>query len=54
MSNINLYDILDEKSLTQHIENMPMGVIICNENQEIIYWSPKATEIFEWSEAEAV
>ena len=54
MSTINLKDILDPESLMCHIENLPMAVIIFNKNLEIIYWSKKATQIFEWDESEAI
>ena len=46
--------IIDELRLTYHLENCPLGMIILDEHQNIIYWSDRATEIFGWQEAEVI
>jgi PAS domain S-box-containing protein len=42
----------DTLSLTYHIENTPLGCIVLDNQSRILYWSARATEIFEWTEAE--
>lgn len=42
----------DTLSLTYHIENTPLGCIVLDHEDCILYWSARATEIFEWTEAE--
>jgi two-component system, NarL family, sensor kinase len=48
----SLDNILDEFSLSYHIENIPLGVIAVNKKWEIIFWSKRASEIFEWEATE--
>ena len=54
MERLSLFQIIDELSLTYHLANAPLGIIIFNNHQEIIYWSERATEIFEWTAQEAL
>jgi PAS domain S-box-containing protein len=42
----------DTLSLTYHIDNTPLGCIVLDHQDRILYWSARATEIFEWTEAE--
>lgn len=42
----------DTLSLTYHIENTPLGCIVVDNQDCILYWSPGATQIFEWTEEE--
>ena len=46
MSKAHLYEIIDELSLTHHLENTPLGIIVWDERNEIIHWSDRASEIF--------
>jgi two-component system NarL family sensor kinase len=54
MRAINLYEILDEPSLANHIENTQMGIIVYGKDQKIVYWSKRAAEIFEWQAEDAL
>src|SRR5690349_21734442 len=54
MSQLPLHEIIDAPSLTYHLENTPLGVIIWDNNDCIAYWSKRAAEIFEWTEEEAL
>jgi two-component system, NarL family, sensor kinase len=54
MSQLPLHEIVDPSSLSKHLENTPLALIICDNNDHIIYWSKKATEIFEWEESEVL
>ena len=50
----SLYGAIDELSLTFHLENCPLGIIALNNRLEVIYWSSRATEIFEWTKEEVL
>src|SRR5688500_16993915 len=54
MSQLPLHEIVDPSSLSKHLENTPLALIIFDNNDHIIYWSKKATEIFEWEESEVL
>ena len=46
--------IMDSFSLTYHLDNTQVGVLILNEDQQIIYWSSAAEDIFGWPASEVV
>jgi PAS domain S-box-containing protein len=48
MSAPHLNEIIDNLSLTYHLENSSLGIILWNRDLEIIYSSQKAQEIFGW------
>lgn len=48
MASPQIYEIIDNLSLTYHLENSSIGIILLNRNLEMIYCSPKANEIFKW------
>ena len=54
MSQLPLHEIVDPSSLSKHLENTPLALIIFDKNDQIIYWSKKATEIFGWEESEVL
>ena len=54
MSKAHLYEIIDELSLTHHLENTPLGIIVWDERNEIIHWSDRASEIFGWTPEETL
>jgi two-component system, NarL family, sensor kinase len=54
MGEKSLYEILDERSLAYHIENTQMGIIVYGKDQQVIYWSKRAAEIFEWQAEETL
>jgi two-component system, NarL family, sensor kinase len=54
MGDVHMYNIIDEISLSYHLENSPLGVIAFNKELQIVFWSDKATEIFEWNSAETL
>ncbi|HJW17656.1 MAG TPA: PAS domain S-box protein [Flavisolibacter sp.] len=49
MSTPHLNEIIDNLSLTYHLENSSLGIILCNSELNIIYASQKACEIFGWA-----
>jgi two-component system, NarL family, sensor kinase len=48
MSAPHLNEIIDNLSLTYHLENSSLGIILCDSHLNIIYSSEKAQEIFGW------
>jgi PAS domain S-box-containing protein len=48
MSVPHLNEIIDNLSLTYHLENSSLGIILWNRQLDIIYSSEKAQEIFGW------
>src|SRR5688572_32739957 len=54
MSQLPLHEIIDASSLSYHLENTPLAIIVWDDNDRIIYWSKRASEIFEWTEAEVL
>lgn len=54
MGTPQMQTILEEVNLSYHIQNLPLGVIAFNRDLEVIYWSEKAAEIFEWTAAETL
>ena len=54
MSKAHLYEIIDELSLTHHLENTPLGIIVWDDRNEIIHWSDRASEIFGWTPEETL
>jgi two-component system NarL family sensor kinase len=52
MASQEINDIIDNLSLTFHLGNSSIGIILWNRSNEMIYSSPKAREIFEWQEGE--
>ena len=54
MSKAHLYEIIDELSLTHHLENTPLGIIVWDDRNEIIHWSDRASEIFGWTQEETL
>ncbi len=48
MSTPHLNEIIDNLSLTYHLENSSLGIILCDSDLNIIYASQKAQEIFGW------
>jgi two-component system, NarL family, sensor kinase len=48
MSAPHLNEIIDNLSLTYHLENSSLGIILWNRQLDIIYSSQKAQEIFGW------
>jgi PAS domain S-box-containing protein len=48
MASPQIYEIIDNLSLTYHLGNSSIGIILLNRNLEMIYFSPKAQEIFQW------
>jgi two-component system, NarL family, sensor kinase len=54
MSQLPLHEIIDASSLSYHLENTPLGIIVWDNNDRVIYWSKRATEIFEWGESEVL
>lgn len=45
-------EIIDNLSLSFHLGNSSIGIILWNRQNEIIYSSPKTREIFEWQEGD--
>ena len=43
----NLHDLLDNNSLSYHLENTSFGVMLWDKQSTMIYCSPKAAAIFE-------
>jgi PAS domain S-box-containing protein len=54
MSQLPLHEIIDASSLSYHLENTPLAIIIRDNNDRIIYWSKRATEIFGWQEGDVL
>jgi two-component system, NarL family, sensor kinase len=48
MSAPHLNEIIDNLSLTYHLENSSLGIILCDNKLNVIYSSQKAQEIFGW------
>ncbi|RYZ00558.1 MAG: PAS domain S-box protein [Chitinophagaceae bacterium] len=49
-----LHEAIDNLSLTYHLGNTPLGVIVWGSDRTVRYCSPKAAEIFGWDADEAV
>jgi two-component system, NarL family, sensor kinase len=54
MNRPNLSELIQEINLTDHLQNIPLGVIGFNSDREIIYWSAMSKEIFGWREEEVL
>lgn len=52
MARAHINDIIDTLSLTYHIENTPLGVMVFDRQGHVVYWSDRASEIFGWQEEE--
>jgi two-component system, NarL family, sensor kinase len=48
MDTLDVGKIIDTFSLTYHLDNTPVGIMVLDEDQKIIYWSSAAAEIFDW------
>jgi PAS domain S-box-containing protein len=48
MASRQIKEIINNLSLTYHLENSSIGIILWNRNLEMIYCSPKGQEIFQW------
>src|SRR5687768_1808750 len=54
MDTLDVGKIIDTFSLTYHLDNTPVGVLVLDEDQKIIYWSSAAAEIFDWPASEVL
>jgi two-component system NarL family sensor kinase len=54
MSQLPLHEIIDASTLSYHLENTPLAIIIWDNDDRVIYWSKRASEIFEWEESEVI
>jgi two-component system, NarL family, sensor kinase len=54
MDTLDVGKIIDTCSLTYHLDNTPVGIMVLDEDQKVIYWSSTAAEIFDWPAAEVL
>lgn len=48
MAKTHLHEVVDNLSLTYHLENTPCGIILWDNCLRVIYCSHRAAEIFDW------
>lgn len=54
MGHSKLQDLIDPASLTYHLENMPLGVLVFDAHMMITYCSPHGASLLGWPAAELV